>query len=146
MSRAVATSVLISGRCNPATSSAVMIRAGPLLNLLQEYQNARSMLTLKEKYFSRELQAASTLSSEVTSDRGAKAFFTPATATEKSTSSSSQYRTCRARASRNFSSTLDTTENVFDRHAQMCFCSNYNIERTCRLTVCPLLLCLTLRL
>ena len=112
MSRAVATLILNLGKCNHATSSSVIIRARPLLNLLGKSRNTRSILAFNAKYFLRELQAASTLPSAVSSDRGVKAFFRPATATEVSTSSSSQNQAYRARASRNFfSSTLDPSKN-----------------------------------
>ena len=60
--RAVTNLILNHGGCTPATSLAVMICAGPLLNMPQESRNTRSMLAFNVKYCSRELYAASTLS------------------------------------------------------------------------------------
>ena len=83
--KAVATLVLSS------TISAMVICAGPLLNLPRVSQNTRSILAFNAKYSSKELHATSTLSSAVSSDSGATTLFTPAAAKEGSTSSSSQH-------------------------------------------------------
>ena len=98
----------------------------------------RSMLVFDVKCFPMELHAVSILSSAVTSNRRAKAFFPPAAATEGSTSSSSQHWVCRTKASRNLSSSRsDPSKNVLDRHARISFCSKSKIERICCFIVFP---------